>query len=152
MNNRLLTALLTTLVTSLFLSCTAFAQTSSPVGLWKTIDDKSGKPKAMIRITENGGEYRGKIERLFREAGEDPNPKCDKCSGELKGQQMIGMTMLTGLKQDGDEYTGGRILDAEIGEEYKSRLKLIDGGKKLNVRGYIGIPMIGRSQVWIREE
>jgi len=134
------------------LSLNVAAQQTSPAGLWKTIDDKTGKPRALIRITESGGEYRGRIEKLFREAGQDPNPKCDKCSGDLKGQPILGMTMLTGIRRDGDEYNGGKILDAEIGEVYKSRLTLIEGGTRLDVRGYIGIPLIGRSQVWIREE
>jgi uncharacterized protein (DUF2147 family) len=77
---------------------------------------------------------------------------CTKCSGELKDKQILGMTMLTNLRQDGDEYTGGEILDAKNGQVYKSKVKVIEGGKKLSVRGYIGIPLIGRSQVWVREE
>ena len=134
------------------LSFNVLASGNSPVGLWKNIDDETGKPKALIRITENGGEYKGKIEKLFREPGEDQNPLCTKCSGELKDKQILGMTMLTNLRQDGDEYTGGEILDAKNGQVYKSKITVIEGGKKLSVRGYIGIPLIGRSQVWVREE
>ncbi len=142
---------------ALFAACSiltlnAIAADSSPVGLWKNIDDETGKPKALIRITESGGEYKGKIEKLFREPGEDQNPMCTKCSGELKDKQILGMTMLTNLRQDGDEYTGGEITDAKNGQTYKSKIKVIDGGKKLSVRGYIGIPLLGRSQVWVREE
>jgi len=142
---------------ALFAACSiltlnAIAQDSSPVGLWKNIDDETGKPKALIRITENGGEYKGKIEKLFREPGEEQNPMCTKCEGEMKDKQILGMTMLTNLRLDGDEYTGGEILDAKNGKVYKSKVKVIEGGKKLSVRGYIGIPLIGRSQVWVREE
>jgi uncharacterized protein (DUF2147 family) len=130
----------------------AWAADVSPVGLWKNIDDVSGKPKALIRISENKGELEGRIEQLFRPAGEDQNPKCVKCEGVLKDQPIVGMVFMSGLKKSGDEYSGGEILDPDNGKVYKSKLTLIDGGKKVNVRGYIGIPMLGRSQVWIRQE
>jgi uncharacterized protein (DUF2147 family) len=128
------------------------AQQTSPVGLWKNIDDESGKPKALIRITESNGELQGKIEKLFRNPGEEPNPKCKKCDGAQKDQPVLGMTILSGMKRDGDEYNGGNIVDPDNGKVYRSKLALADGGKKLNVRGYIGIPMLGRSQTWLREE
>ncbi|HEX2531352.1 MAG TPA: DUF2147 domain-containing protein [Burkholderiaceae bacterium] len=127
-------------------------QTASPIGLWKNIDDETGKPKALIRITEDNGEYRGKIEKLFREPGEEQNPKCDQCQGELKDQPILGMTILTGMHKDNGNYGGGRILDPKNGKVYKSKMSLVDGGKKLNVRGYIGVPMLGRTQTWVREE
>jgi uncharacterized protein (DUF2147 family) len=130
----------------------AFAQEASPVGLWKNIDDVTGKPKALIRITEDKGELRGQIEKLFPAAGEDPNPRCIACTGPRKDQPVIGMVFMSGLKKNGDEYTGGEILDPDNGKVYRSKLSLADGGKKLNVRGYVGVPMFGRSQVWVRQE
>jgi uncharacterized protein (DUF2147 family) len=131
-----------------------FAQASdaSPVGLWKAIDDNSGKPTALIRITEERGELRGKIEQLFRAPGEDPNPKCTLCSDARKDQPILGMTIVSGLKKDGDEYKDGEILDPNNGKIYKSKLSVHDGGKKVEVRGYVGVPMFGRSQVWLRQE
>jgi uncharacterized protein (DUF2147 family) len=135
-----------------FASFGVWAQGVSPVGLWKTIDDQSGKPKSLIRITESNGEFRGKIEKLFREPGEDPNPKCDKCEDARKDQPIIGMTILTGMKADGGEYNGGRILDPSNGKIYKSKMSLANGGKALDVRGYIGVPLLGRTQTWLREE
>ena len=130
----------------------AFADNTSPAGLWKNIDDETGKPKALIRITENNGVLTGQIEKLFREANEEQNPKCDKCEGARKDQPIVGMTILSGLKKDGDEYAGGEILDPNNGKVYKSKLHLTDSGKKLSVRGYIGVPMLGRSQTWVRQE
>jgi uncharacterized protein (DUF2147 family) len=132
-------------------SLNILAQGASPVGLWKTIDDHTGKPEALIRITENNGELRGKIEKLFLDIGEK-NPKCDKCEGPQKDQPIIGMTILSGMKQEGTEYGDGQILDPANGKVYKSRMSLADNGKKLNVRGYIGMPMLGRTQTWLREE
>lgn len=130
----------------------AFADNTSPAGLWKNIDDETGKPKALIRITDNNGVLSGQIEKLFRDANDDQNPKCDKCEGARKDQPIIGMTILSNLKKDGDEYAGGEILDPNNGKVYKSKLHLTDGGKKLSVRGYIGVPMLGRSQTWVRQD
>lgn len=130
----------------------AMAQENSPVGLWKTIDDTSGKPTALIRITEQQGELQGKIEKLFRGPNEDQNPKCGQCTDARKDQPIVGMTIVSGLKKTGDEYTGGEILDPKNGKVYKSKLTLRDGGKKVEVRGFIGMPMFGRSQVWLRQE
>ena len=136
------------------LTASAFAHAEeSPVGLWKNIDDKTGKPKALIRITETNGELQGKIEKLFLEPdATDKNPKCDKCEGSNKGQPIIGMTILYGLKKDGDEYTGGKILDPSDGSLYSSKITPIENAKKLKVRGYIGTPLLGRSQIWLREQ
>ncbi len=130
----------------------AFADDASPIGLWKNIDDKTGKPKALIRVTETNGVLQGQIEKLFREPGEDQAPNCEKCQDARKGKPVIGMVIMSNLKKDGDEYNGGQILDPDNGETYKCKLHLTDGGKKLSMRGYIGVPMLGRSQVWVRQE
>ena len=130
----------------------AMAQNASPAGTWKTIDDETGKPKSLVRITEEGGVLTGKIEKLFRPADQDQNPKCTNCEGARKDQPIIGMTILSGLKKDGNEYTGGEIMDPSKGKTYKSKAQLKDNGSKLEVRGYIGAPMFGRSQTWVREQ
>ena len=135
----------------LLLAGSAFAD-GSPVGLWKNIDDVSGKPKALVRISENDGVLQGRIEKLFRPEDQDQNPKCVKCEGANKDQPILGLMFMWGLKKDGDDYAGGEILDPDNGKVYKSKLKLAEDGKKLTVRGYIGIPMLGRSQTWIRQD
>ena len=134
------------------LAAPAWADEASPVGLWKNIDDVSGKPKALIRITESNGALQGQIEKLFRAPNEEQNPKCDKCEGARKDAPVLGLVIMSGLKKDGSEYTGGEILDPDNGKVYRSKLTLVDGGKKLNVRGYIGVPMFGRSQTWVRQD
>ena len=134
------------------LSLSNAAAQNTPVGLWKNVDDRTGKPKALIRITENNGEFQGTIEKLLREAGQDANPICDKCADARKNQPILGMNIITGMKRDGDQYSGGQILDPDNGKVYKSKLTLSEDGKKLNVRGYIGVPMLGRTQTWLREQ
>lgn len=142
---------ITSLLAVLLAHCPAWAAATSPVGLWRNIDDATGKPKALIRISEKNGALEGRIEKLFLAPQEDPQPKCTRCSGARKDQPVIGMVMMSGLKKDGAEYTGGEILDPANGKVYRSKLKLAEGGRQLEVRGYIGVPMLGRSQTWVRE-
>ena len=130
----------------------ALAQ-DTPAGTWKTIDDASGKARAMVRITESNGALSGKIEKLFHEPGEEQNPRCTACSDARKDQPIVGMTILSGLKHESNSmvWSGGEILDPDNGKIYKSKATLTDGGRKLDVRGYIGVPILGRTQTWIRE-
>jgi uncharacterized protein (DUF2147 family) len=124
----------------------------SPIGLWKTIDDHSGEAKGLIRIREINGKFEGKIDKIFPKPGDDPAPKCEKCEGSLRNQPVLGLTFLWGFTKQGDEYQGGEILDPESGKIYQAKMKVIDGGKKLEVRGFIGFSLFGRSQTWIRQE
>ena len=130
---------------------TLHADEPSPAGLWRTIDDSTGETKGLVRIREVGGHLEGKIEKIFPKPGDDPAPRCDKCYGTRKNQPVLGMTILSGLAKQGDDYEGGEILDPENGKVYRAKLKLIDGGRKLDVRGFIGVSLFGRSQIWLRE-
>lgn len=124
----------------------------TPVGLWKTLDDNSGQPRGLVRIREVNGQFEGKIEKGFPKPGETEPPKCEKCEGARRNQPVIGMTILWGLTRQGDEYQGGEILDPESGKVYRAKMKLLEGGKKLEVRGFLGVSLFGRSQIWLREE
>ena len=127
---------------------------STPVGLWKTIDDDSKKEKSLVRISEAGGVFSGKIEKLL-DPDTKPDAKCDKCTDERKDQPILGLPIIRNVKANGDDATlwdGGEILDPNNGKTYKVRLKPADGGKKLEVRGYIGAPLLGRTQTWHRVE
>jgi uncharacterized protein (DUF2147 family) len=127
----------------------AFAQ-STPVGLWKTIDDETKTARSMVRITESNGVLSGKIEKILDSAKADA--KCTACTDARKDQSIQGMTILTGLKKFDSEWGEGEILDPNNGKVYKAKAKILDGGKRLEVRGFIGIAALGRSQYWIREE
>jgi uncharacterized protein (DUF2147 family) len=133
----------------------SFAQAQdTPAGLWKTIDDESKQEKSLIRITESGGVFTGKLEKLL-DPTMGPERVCDKCSDERKDKPLLGMTLIKGIKQsdsDKGQWDGGEILDPNNGKTYKARLTPVDGGKKLDVRGYIGAPLLGRTQTWIRVE
>jgi len=132
----------------------AAAQPTSPTGLWRTIDDSSKKDKSLVRIVEANGVYTGKVETIV-----DPDsPKdavCKDCSDERKDKPVVGMTIIRNVKASADDknvFEGGDILDPNNGKVYRVKLKLIDNGSKLDVRGYIGTPMLGRTQTWIRAE
>jgi uncharacterized protein (DUF2147 family) len=124
----------------------AFAQ-ASPVGLWRSIDDKTGEAKAEIRITETGGVLTGRIEKSLRK---DARPTCEECKDERKGQPIAGLEIIRGATKAAgqDVWEQGKILDPENGKEYTLRLAPVDGGQKLQVRGYIG-PFF-RTQTWVR--
>jgi uncharacterized protein (DUF2147 family) len=130
----------------------ALAQADSPVGVWRTVDDKTGKERSVVRITENNGVFEGTVEKLLnRQPDDDPDGLCRKCDGERKDKPIVGMTILWGLKKDGDQFAGGEILDPKNGKIYRAKMKLIEGGRKLEVRGFIGVSLLGRSQTWLRE-
>jgi uncharacterized protein (DUF2147 family) len=129
----------------------ALAATESPVGKWKTIDDKTHEVKSIVEISENGGLLEGKVLQVLK-SEHGPHPVCAECDGERKNKPIEGMTIMWGLKKDGDEWSGGQILDPAKGKIYKVTLKLEDGGRKLDVHGYIGFSLIGRSQEWVRAD
>ena len=129
----------------------AMAQ-ATPAGLWKTIDDETKAEKSLVRITESGGVFTGKVDKILTERTDG---KCVECTDERKDKPIQGMTILRDIKPDGDDkgtWVGGDILDPNDGKVYKVRIKTADSGKKLEVRGYIGTPLLGRTQTWLRVE
>jgi len=124
----------------------------SPLGLWRSIDDETNQPKAEIRITQNAvGGLSGVVERSLLTIP-SPEPNCNLCTDDRKGKPKIGLEIIrSGQQSDGKAvWEGGKILDPENGKNYSLRLTPIEGGKKLEVRGYIGAPLLGRTQTWIR--
>ena len=129
----------------------AWAQ-STPAGVWKTIDDATGKEKSLVRIVETGGVYSGKIEKLL-DPSSPQDATCKDCKDDRKDKPVLGMTIIRNVKAHADDKTvfdGGDILDPNNGKVYRVRLKPFDDGKKLEVRGYLG-PFY-RNQTWLRVE
>lgn len=127
------------------------AQELSPVGRWKTISDKTGKVTSIVTISQAENMLVGKVTELFRKPEQDPNPLCTKCQDAQKDQPIIGLTILSGLTKDGDEWSGGEILDPDNGKSYNCFIKVEEHGQKLHVRGYIGFSLFGRTQIWLKE-
>ena len=136
-------------ISLLFFSTITLA--ASPTGLWKSIDDKTGKPRSLIRISEDNGVYIGVVEKGLL-PGDTGDRICDKCTDDRKDQKIIGMTIIKNIKEKDGAYSGGEILDPDNGKTYKCKMKLNEAGDKLEVRGFIGVSLFGRSQTWVREE
>jgi uncharacterized protein (DUF2147 family) len=135
----------------------AFADNDTPVGTWKQVDDVSGKPTSILQITESNGQLQAKVLQVMNASPADiardgDPPKCTQCDGALKDQPIIGMTVMWGVHKDGDVWDGGKILDPKSGKIYKVKLTLTNSGQKLDVHGYIGFALLGRSQVWERQQ
>ena len=122
----------------------------TPAGLWKTIDDHTGRVRGLVRIFERNGGFFGKVEATA--SPEESKQICSPCPGERKNKPVIGLVVLTNMKRQGNEYSGGEILDPDTGSIYKCKMRLVDGGRKLILRGYIGFSLLGRTQVWVREK
>ena len=133
---------------------TALAEPAAPVGLWKTVDDETRTEKSLVRIgADAAGMLTGRVEKLLDPAR--AGAVCDKCTGELHGRPIVGLTILSGVtKAEGGAgepaWDGGRILDPNNGKSYKVRLRPVADGTKLEVRGYLG-PFY-RTQVWLRAD
>ncbi len=129
----------------------AFAQQASPVGTWTTIDDSTHKPKSTVEIytTTNGTLAAEVLEVLQSDQG--PHPVCEECTGERKGKPVEGMVIMWNVRKDGDTWDGGKILDPHNGKTYSVKLTPSADGSKMEVRGYMGFSLLGRSQTWIRK-
>jgi uncharacterized protein (DUF2147 family) len=125
----------------------AFAQ-MTPIGLWRSVDDKTGEAKAEIRITESAGVLTGRIEKLLKST--KPNPVCEECTDDRKDQPIQGLEIIRGVRkaQGKEVWDGGKVLDPENGKEYNARLTPVEGGQKLEMRGSFG--PFGRTQTWVR--
>jgi uncharacterized protein (DUF2147 family) len=122
----------------------------TPVGQWQQFDDRTGDLRSVIRIELVNGELVGTIVKPVLRPDEPPNPTCERCPGEFKDRPIEGLRVLWGLKGDGREWDGGRVLDPENGKIYRVKLTLSADGQALDVRGYVGISLFGRTQRWVR--
>ena len=116
---------------------------ADPAGTWRTIDDKTGQPKSIVVITNSGGEYKARIQKVLS------GDVCDVCEGRFKGKNLAGETIMWGVRSEGGNvYSGGTILDPKTNKQYK--VKITDNGGTLTVRGYMGVSLLGRNQTWQR--
>ena len=132
-------------------SCASAMAQMSPLGLWQTISDTDGKATSEVRITSTPTGLVGVVEKALTTSNE---PNCDKCTDERKGQSKLGMQIIRGAKkaEGKDVWEDGNILDPNNGTVYKLKLPPIEGGKKLEVRGFVGFALLGRTQTWVRVE
>lgn len=139
-------------VAGLILSGNLFA--ADLTGIWQQIDDKTGSPKALIQISKDShGTFSGKITKITPRPGYTPRETCVNCPAPYTNKPILGLEVFKGLKLEGENsYDDGRILDPLSGKTYSLKGKLSQNGKRLHLRGYVGIAAIGRTQIWIRQE
>ena len=133
-------------------ACATLAQSASPVGLWKTYSDRTGEADGLVRIVEERGEYVGRVEKVFSPPNESQNPLCERCPGELRDKPVVGIAILRGIRRGQAGYTEGTILDPDEGENYRCTITVKDAGRRLEIRGFVGLPLFGRTQLWTRVE
>ncbi|MBT8263439.1 MAG: DUF2147 domain-containing protein [Bacteroidia bacterium] len=131
------------------LLCSVVVSSQEVTGKWKTIDDNTGEEKSIVEIYEENGRVYGKVVEILVDGRQ--NATCRNCEGEDEDKPILGLTIIRGLEEDGDEYNSGKILDPESGKLYKCYIEL-EEEDKLKVRGYIGFSLLGRTQYWFRAE
>lgn len=139
------------LCASFSLFATAAEISQSPIGYWKTVDEVTGKPKSIVQIWKTKENVlMGKVIKVFAKETGKPAPICSKCQGENQNQPIVGMVIISGLQAKEKHWANGEILDPENGKRYSCNLRTLENGKRLHVRGYVGLPLLGRSQTWER--
>jgi len=122
----------------------------SPVGLWQAADDNTKQPTGWFLVSDRDGVYDAVLVKMFLKPGEDPNVVCSQCKDDRYNHPWLGLEIIRGMKQEGDKYAGGTILDPRDGKVYKATMTLTPDGQTLVVRGYIGITLLGKNQYWTR--
>jgi Uncharacterized protein conserved in bacteria (DUF2147)/Trypsin-like peptidase domain len=136
---------------ALSFASSARAGDSSAVGLWQQVDENTGRTESWYLFVERpGGFYQGSIVKLFFKPGEDENWVCSKCEGTERNAPVLGLTLIKGMQRNGSSYENGTITDPRDGTVYRASMKLSPDGQNLEVRGYLGIAVFGRSQIWHR--
>jgi uncharacterized protein (DUF2147 family) len=126
------------------------AQEPAATGLWQQIDSDTGKKRGWFIISERNGAYEGTIVKMFMEPGEDPNPICDKCTGDQQGQPWLGLTIIKGMQRKGLDYENGNIMNPIDGKVWSAEMHLSPDGQDLTVRGFFGLSILGKNQYWKR--
>jgi len=152
MTNRPLAPIRKGLIALITVAASSFAAAQmTPVGNWHSFDEKTGELKSLIVISESGGALSGRIEQLLRKEA-DQKAVCKDCTDDRKDKPMLGLELIRGAKkvEGKDVWEGGTIVNPEGGTIYKLRMTPIEGGQKLEVRGFVGFALLGKTQTWVR--